>query len=293
MLGIGGKFAASKGMVVVPNLSGLSSSAANALLSSYGLISGSVSSTSTGNSSLNNTVYSQSISAGTLVEYETSVGYVLYSYVAPPPPTGPTLVSDSGCVYTDSINYRIVCTPYVGVGYGYSTWDDRTYGIRTYSDGSSIEYTCSVTPGGNEGNIVGQLTECGYVAPTCSGSYKDNVGFTGSCSGGQRCTYYNWYDSCGNYLKTTQGGCTDCCTAGLISCSTVQVANGVFVKTCTYRRADCSTYTESTTTCTATSSTSCGSCVYAGYTIGSYKSCTTTTRSTSCTTSTSTKSVKC
>lgn len=288
MLGIGGKFAASKGMVSVPNLVGLSSSSAQAALLSSGLIVGSVNSTSTSNSSINGQASSQTISAGTLVDYETVVGFTVYSYVAPPPPSGPYIVSSSGCIYSRTVNYRIVCVN--NSGSGYPTWDDESYGIHTWSNGTTTEYSCGLS-GGNEGNINGGYTECGYVQPSCSGSYAGTP-VTGSCSGGEKCTSTPYYNDCGQQISV-KTSCTTCCTAGSLGCSTVTVAAGVQVTTCTYRRSDCTTYTTSTTTCSTSSSTSCGSCVYAGYTIGSYKSCTTTTRSSSCTTSTSTKSVKC
>lgn len=289
MLGVGGKFAASKGMVLVPDLSGKTVSEANQALSAAGLVVGTTSSTVRNDSpSLDNKAYSQSIAAGTSVDYETVINFSYWTYVYVPPAAPPVTYSPCGSCgeQIDQIDQASGCS-------GTSYWEsftavnkqpycrDDNGQFAFYSEcGREPYYSSSVVPG-----------LCG--APTCSGSYKDNVGFPGSCSGGQKCTYYNWYDSCGNYLKTTEGGCTSCCTAGLVSCSTVTVASGVYVKTCTYRRADCSTYTDSTTTCSTTSSTSCGSCVYAGYTIGSYKSCTTTTRSSSCTTSTSTKSVKC
>lgn len=288
MLGIGGKFAASKGMVAVPNILGMSSATAQSTIQASGLRVGSVTSTSTSNSSIDGQTASQSIAAGTLVDYETVVGFVVNSYVAPPPPSGPYIVSSSGCIYSETVNYRISCID--NSGCGRPVWDDRSYGIHTWSNGTTTEYTCGIS-GGNEGNIACDFTECGYVEPTCSGSYAGTP-VTGSCSGGQKCTSTPYYNDCGVQIST-KTSCTSCCIAGLISCSTVTVASGVQVTTCTYRRSDCTTYTTSSTTCTPTSSTSCGSCVYAGYTIGSYKSCTTTTRSSSCTTSSSTKSVKC
>jgi hypothetical protein len=287
MLGIGGKFAASKGMVLVPNLSGLSSANANLAITNAGLFIGSNTSTSTSNSSLNDTIASQSVPAGTLVEYESLVGYSVYSYVAPPAPVGPVIVGNTGCVYSETVNYRIVCLN--NTGSGYPAWDDRVYGIYTYSNGSTQEYTCSVS-GGNSGNVSSQYTDCGYVVPTCSGAYRDSSGFSGSCSGGQKCTFYNWYDSCGNYVKTTQGSCVDCCTAaGPYGCKTTYTSLNKGYTTCTYRRTNCTTYTTTTNFCNEYCSTRCGSCVRIGGGVGSYKSCTKTCECAG----TSSYSVKC
>ena len=274
-------------MVLVPNLSGLSSANANLAITNAGLFIGSNTSTSTSNSSLNDTIASQSVPAGTLVEYESLVGYSVYSYVAPPAPVGPVIVGNTGCIYSESINYRIVCVN--SSGSGYPAWDDRVYGIYTYSNGSTQEYTCSVS-GGNSGNVSSQYTECGYVVPTCSGAFKDSSGFTGSCSGGKRCTFFNWYDSCGNYVKTTQGSCVNCCTAGLVSCTSWAGGAGAQSRTCTYRRSDCTTYTDTEFRCSAFSSTSCGSC---SRTRPFRRTCTVTTQNSDCSSSKSSYSEAC
>jgi hypothetical protein len=90
MLGLSSGFFSSKGMTTVPNLSGLSSSAAQSAIISAGLTFGQATSTSSGASSGNNgTVSSSSIASGSLVDYETSISIVLYSYSAPPPPPPP------------------------------------------------------------------------------------------------------------------------------------------------------------------------------------------------------------
>jgi len=95
MLGIGGKFAGAKGMVAVPNLSGLSTEAALSSLQNSGLVRGSVGTGTTSDSALENKVFSQSIPAGTLVDYETVVNYSFNLFVPPvilppPPPPPPT-----------------------------------------------------------------------------------------------------------------------------------------------------------------------------------------------------------
>jgi len=90
MLGLSSGLFSSKGMTTVPNLSGLSSSAAQSAIISAGLTFGQATTTSSGASSGNNgTVSSSSIASGSLVDYETSISIVLYSYSAPPPPPPP------------------------------------------------------------------------------------------------------------------------------------------------------------------------------------------------------------
>jgi hypothetical protein len=101
--------------VVVPNIVGLTPSQALTELTNVELTVGSTSSTTSGaNSSNNGTIASQTVTAGSLVERYSSVGYTTYSYTAPqPPPTvggggtppGPSCtpfsvdVSGSNCCY--------------------------------------------------------------------------------------------------------------------------------------------------------------------------------------------------
>ena len=84
MLGFIGRWAASKGMVSVPNLIGLLNTAAQTAIANSGLTYSSSSSTNTGDSGLANKVASQTPTSGTLADYESSVSFVYYNYVAPP-----------------------------------------------------------------------------------------------------------------------------------------------------------------------------------------------------------------
>jgi hypothetical protein len=84
MLGFIGRWAASKGMVSVPNLIGLLNTAAQTAIANSGLAFSSSSTTNTGDSGLANKVASQTPTAGTLANYESSVSFVYYTYVAPP-----------------------------------------------------------------------------------------------------------------------------------------------------------------------------------------------------------------
>lgn len=83
MLGIGGKFAGAKGMVQMPDLANLNPEQANTLLTANGLRTKNQNSNNTTNSSLNNKVFGQSVSAGQLVDYETEIDFSYYVYAAP------------------------------------------------------------------------------------------------------------------------------------------------------------------------------------------------------------------
>lgn len=81
--------------ISVPNVYGLSETAARAAITGAGLLVGTVSGTSGSDSGLDQKITSQSISAGSLVDALTTVNLTLYTYVAPyynpysnPPPYG-------------------------------------------------------------------------------------------------------------------------------------------------------------------------------------------------------------
>jgi hypothetical protein len=88
-----GLWSSSKGMVKVPNLSTLTMEEAVPLLESIGLFSAIISTpVTTNDQSLNNKIAYQSISAETLVSYETVISIQSYSYVVTPTPVAPTPV---------------------------------------------------------------------------------------------------------------------------------------------------------------------------------------------------------
>lgn len=112
MLGIGGKFASSKGMVKVPDLSNMTRDNAKTAIANAGLKFGTESSGSNSlGSSYNGDVKSQSIAAGTLVEYETTISFVYYRTYVPP-----VYLVSSEEICTDS--ERLVYNSYVGATYG-------------------------------------------------------------------------------------------------------------------------------------------------------------------------------
>ena len=72
-----------KGMVSVPSLVGLSKTEAELTITAAGLVVGSSSSSDTSTQSDNSKTFSQSPVSGTQVDYETSVSFSYYNYVAP------------------------------------------------------------------------------------------------------------------------------------------------------------------------------------------------------------------
>jgi hypothetical protein len=84
-----GFWAASKGMVLVPNIVGQTTTNATNLIIAAGLLNSGNSTTSTSNSGLNGQVASQDPAALTKVSYGSNVSYISYVYTAPPPPPPP------------------------------------------------------------------------------------------------------------------------------------------------------------------------------------------------------------
>jgi hypothetical protein len=104
MISAFGYYASAKGMVLVPNLSELSSSAAIAALSANGLEYSLGDDVNTSTSSLDNLVASQNPLANTLVDYSTVVSFSLYNFVSspPPPPVDPPPACSGAYVYSVS-----------------------------------------------------------------------------------------------------------------------------------------------------------------------------------------------
>jgi|LauGreDrversion4_2_1035121.scaffolds.fasta_scaffold109640_2 hypothetical protein len=107
-----GYYASAKGMVLVPDLSGLSSSAAIALLESSGLNYSLGSDVDTTNGSLDNLVAEQSPVSNTLVDYETVVQFRLYNLISVPPffpsfPPSVTLTATSTGETTTQLSWTV------------------------------------------------------------------------------------------------------------------------------------------------------------------------------------------
>jgi len=253
MLSFIARFGSSKGMVAVPNLSGLSRSQAQTAISNAGLVFGGESSTSTTNSSLDGKVASQSPSAGSLVDYATSVSYQYYIYVAPAAPTI-TSISYGSCYNVGTPTSSYTCSdPYTKTP---TTTQERQRDVTYYySDGSVTYGTEACTSTTTSGTAIQNSADCGYVAPvkTC----------TASCG-----TYSAWG-----------------------SCQNVYAGGGVQYRTRTCTRTDCSTYTQtdSRSCCAAT----CGSWSAYGSCVNGVKKRTRTCTKTDCSTYTETQSISC
>lgn len=135
MLGIGGKFASSKGMVKMPDLSGLTRADAKTAIANAGLKFGTESSsTNNSGSSFNGDVKTQSIAADTLVEYESTVSFTYYGTYVPPV----YLVSTT----TSSTSER---TSLVYTGYGGATYGDCINGSKTKTTYRFYDETITTT----------------------------------------------------------------------------------------------------------------------------------------------------
>lgn len=139
MFGSLGYWASSKGMVAVPDLSGLTEAQASTALSNVVLSYSKIANTQTSDSNLVGKVASQSVAAGTLTNYESTINISIYELA--PPPTFPPVWTDEaistsftfGVSYSDSVSatnspiYRIVqplsgvYSPVSGIGINSST----------------------------------------------------------------------------------------------------------------------------------------------------------------------------
>jgi hypothetical protein len=288
MLGFIGRFGSSKGMVRMPDLSGLTRPQALTALENAGLRFSGASTETTSNSSLADKIRSQSIAANTLLEYESEASFVYYSYV----PYVPTVTYGNCGVYAGANITR----SYVCINYGQNNTDIETVylpsrrevffdGVFAYEEECQPQTVEYVTP---------QTARCGYVAPvkTCTascGSYSSWSGCKNMYAGGgsrtrtRTCTRTN----CSTYTDTDE---ESCCSPACGSWSAWSGGAGAQSRSRTCVKTDCSSYTEYEQRCQVQSSTSCGACSKKA---PFRKTCTTTTVNSSCTSSSSSSSVAC
>jgi hypothetical protein len=289
MLGFVARFGSSKGMVKMPNLSGLTRPQAITALENAGLVFSGSSTETTSNSSLSDKIKTQSIPVDTLLEYESSASFIYYSYV----PYVPTVTYGSCGVYGGAN----ITSSYVCSNYGQNNTDTETTVLPSRRDvffDGVFAYEEECQP-----QIVVQVYQrtarCGYVAPvnTCTAGCGTYTAWS-SCqilysTGGQKtrtrtCTR----SDCSTY---TQVDTAVCCTAYCGAWSSwASSTSGVQERYRTCQRTDCSTYTDYETRCTTRSTTTCGSCSRKS---PFRKTCTTTTISSDCSTSSSSYSVAC
>jgi hypothetical protein len=287
MLGFITRFGSSKGMVRVPNLDGLTMEQADSLLSSVGLLRSGRTSSATSNNARNEKINTQSIAANSLVDYETSISYNYEYYV---PPYQPTITKDPTCSTYSSTTKAGSCNPDKSWNYPVTTSQQRR---GVYYDGVLSYYeSCQDVISGGGSDFVDGL--CGFVEKPVAACINtaDNYFVVvpwSACSGGTRTRTVGSRDIYCNETRTKET--EDCCTAGLRFCdgSWTPTSGGSY-RTCYYRRADCSTYTEIETRCTVKTTTSCTSCSTKK---PFRKTCTTTTTSSDCSQSSSSASQAC
>lgn len=285
MLGIGGRFAGAKGMATMPNLSGLTPPQAEAAIIAAGLVIGSKTSSSTSDSGQDNKVNSQSVSAGILVDYETSINYNYLYYVAP---------------YQPTITYG-ACEPYEFIGSGtFCTGQQQCSGGGIMYFRRQILADGSWTGGYDYSGCATQITDsnCEYVdgeceytkLVVCTGTAGCTDWYESSCSGGQYYQTRRCWDACGNEKRTTNY--YNCCTPSTV-CTAWSGSSGGQSRTCTVTDSKCNTSSYVETRCAA----SCGSwydtskCTTSPY--GKYKTQARTCSRTDCSTYTETRTVSC
>jgi hypothetical protein len=286
MLGFITRFGSSKGMVRVPNLDGLTMEQADSTLSLAGLFRSTRTSSPTSNSARNEKINTQSIAANSLVDYETSISYNYEYYV---PPYQPTITKDPTCSTYSTTSTGGSCNPDKSWNYPVITSQKRR---GVYYDGVLSHYeSCADTYSGGGSEFVDGL--CGYVkAPVAACiNTADNYFVVvpwSACSGGTRTRTVGSRDIYCNETRTKET--ETCCVAGLVSCTPWQADTGGQYRTCTYKRADCSTYKESEVRCNVRSTTTCTSCTKKA---PFRRTCTTTTISSNCNQSSSSASQAC
>jgi hypothetical protein len=274
MIGPIARFGSSRGMLRIPNLSGLTRPQALDAIRNSGLKFSESSTLTTTNQSLADKIESQSVPANTLVDYDSEISFVYFSYV----PYVPTVTYGSCSVYSSTSSSACSGLTLVTT----TTFFQRR---QVFYDGSfAFNEECSSF---SSSSSTQNSTACGYVAPvaTCSASCGGWTSWS-SCSGGSQsrtrtCTRTN----CSTFTDTDT---RTCCTPACGPWSSWSGSAGGQSRTRTCLRSDCTTYTETENRCTSYSSTSCGPC-----NTRLRRSCTTTTGFTDCTTSTSTFTQSC
>lgn len=177
MLGSFGFFASS-GMTTVPDLSGLTKTQAETAIAAAYLTVGTATSVSTSTSSLNNTIESQSIQSGSVVDYDTTINFGYYTYVSSPTPPTPV-------VCTGAQNQRF---PTSWSGSCVDGTESGTYVIETCYD------NCNCVT-----NTYTETRSCSTPVPCTGSSQQTFPAQCTTCSGGTKtcttCTEYS-YTNC-------------------------------------------------------------------------------------------------
>lgn len=146
-----GYYASAKGMVLVPDLSELSSAAAISSLESAGLDYLLGDDVTTSNSALNNLVAEQDPAAATLVEYGTVVSFSLYNFVSTPPFFPPSFPFFPPFFPTPSVSLDVTSTGQTSVALSWTVSNLTQASIRINRDGvtgSTVNTTSTSTTDG-------------------------------------------------------------------------------------------------------------------------------------------------
>ena len=287
MLSFVSRFGSFKGMVPMPDLSGLNRGQAISAIQTAGLTFKSNSPVESSNSSLNDKVSSQEIASGTLIDYESEISFSYYVYVAPA-----VIITTGNCEdIPGSTTSKIDC-----INYGQNNTQITTYTTQKraliLANGVSTG-TYQACQAGTSETRASQTAYCGYVAPAKVCVYSET--WDGPWSGcqeifgvGTKVRYKTYvYTNCSSETKKFEEAC---CSAGLVSCTKWVAVPGGETRTCTYRNVDCSTYTTNPIRCTPSTRTTCTSCTTKS---PFRKTCTTTTIASDCSSTSVPKTVAC
>jgi hypothetical protein len=176
MFGSLGYWASSKGMVTVPDLSGLTEAQASTALSNVVLSYSKIANTQTSNSGLVGKVASQSVAAGQLANYESTIQISLYELLCVP-------------IWTEWYD--------IGNPYNYSACapnNTQTYFTQQRRDTSN----CGVA---SETREVQKSTSCSYCATQPNYTTTDYIDTYYS----PNCVYRSWsrktYNGCGSLIQ--------------------------------------------------------------------------------------------
>jgi hypothetical protein len=222
MLGIGGKFAGAKGMVAVPNLSNLSPDAALSALQSVGLSRGTVGTGTTSNSGLNNKVFSQSVSAGTLIDYDSAINYEYYIFVAPPVPEQPPAPTPvlCGSSYWVEASRSFDCS--LGGGFSRTRIVEELRQNYCLSGVPTGQYIVLDTNSYFFSDASQRDGVCGYTAPSACVPQSIFVSdWLGACINNYQIYAVRYRDSCTG-VETVISSSIYCCEATLTVVSTWQ-----------------------------------------------------------------------
>ena len=263
MLGFVSRFGSSKGMVVVPNFSGVTTATAQSQIVSAGLKVSSISGIRNTNVLAENGVsLSQLPIAGTLVDYETEVVITSGNYVADTVTVGPCQA------YTTPTNDPDYCSGTVYVYGSTRTKNRKTVTTTNNVTGvvsTSYEYSCADTVVDRGSAYVDG--QCGHVTPPATCTYTNTITETA-------CNAAYSVGSSGTFTRTSSGTNTDCnpysssvsvkcwqAVCGSYGSWTINPTNSKQERrTRTCQRTDGTTYPDTQTRCRITYSTTYGTC---------------------------------